>query len=241
MFKIAICDDETIFLEKEIRMIKEYLDGFDVEYKLDSFSSGIEMINKASIANYDLIMLDVEMPDLDGMEVARRLREKDVQSPIAFISAYMNYSTFGYHVKAVRFIVKDEDIRIYIEECLDHILSNLNMDNRLIDIEFTVGKRQIKANDILYLQSRGNYTYYIVKHNLNEDLRQRVPIKKATESMAYCEFIPISAKESVNMHHIKSISRYKVELDNGERLDISQKRYNDVQNEYTLFNRGKDL
>jgi len=241
VFRVALCDDETAFLEKEKRMINDYLGRFDLDYKIYAFSSGDELIQEASVTNYDLIMLDVEMPAMDGMEVARRLREKGIMTQIAFISAYVNYSTFGYHVNALRFIVKDNDIRSFIEECIGHVLRTLDITNRLIDVEFTVGKRQIKSNDILYLQNRGNYTYYIFEPKRNEELCQRIPIKRLTKSMEYCEFVSISAKESVNLYHVKSVMRYKVELDNGECLDVSQKRYNDVKNAFTLFVRGKDL
>ena len=240
MFRIAICDDETVFLDLEKRIIEEHLNSFDLEFKVDAFSSGRDLLEKEDNGSYDLIMLDVEMPEIDGMTVAGRLREKKVLTPIAFVSAYINYSTDGYHVQAVRYILKNQRIGMYIEECLDHILKVLDLNNRVIDLEFSIGRRRINVNDILYLQSEGNYTNYIMEGSV-EICRRKIPIKRATKDLAHCDFIQISAKESVNLHRVESVGRYSVLLDNGVKLDISQKRYNDVLIAFTLYERGKDL
>jgi len=240
MFRIAICDDETVFLDLEKRIIEEHLNSFDLEFKVDDYSSGSELMEKAESISYDLIMLDVEMPGIGGMKVARSLREKKIMTPIAFVSAYINYSTDGYHVQAVRYILKNQRIGMYIEECLDHILKVLDLNNRVIDLEFSIGRRRINVNDILYLQSEGNYTNYIMEGSV-EICRRKIPIKRATKDLAHCDFIQISAKESVNLHRVESVGRYSVLLDNGVKLDISQKRYNDVLIAFTLYERGKDL
>ena len=240
MFRIAICDDETVFLDLEKRIIEEHLNSFDLEFKVDDYSSGSELMEKAESISYDLIMLDVEMPGIGGMKVARSLREKKIMTPIAFVSAYMDYSTDGYRVMAVRYILKNKDLGMYIEECLDHILKKLDLDNRVVDLEFSIGRRQINVNDVLYLQSKGNYTRYIMKDG-GEIYQQKIPIKRATKNLEHCDFLQISAKASVNLHHVESVSRYSVLLDNGVKLDISQKRYNDVVNAFTLYKRGKDL
>lgn len=242
MFRIAICDDELVYLDIERQIIKEYLDSIGIEFLVDCFSSGTDLLRDATNKNYDIIMLDVEMPDLDGIEVARRLRERGVLSPISFVSAHMNYSTYGYHVSAVRFILKNDDIRVYIVECLEHILKSIDLNNRIIEIEFSFGNRQIRVNDILYLKSRGNYTLFIMENNeKNEQFQQKSPIKTVTQKLSYCDFISVSSSVSVNLHHVVAVSRYDVLLDCGEHLTVSQKKFNDVQKAFMLYSRGKDL
>ena len=242
MFRIAICDDEKIFLAEEKRLVESYLDNNSIDYDVDVFLNGTDLLSAENSDQYDLIMLDVEMSGIDGMDVARQLRDKGVKTPIAFISAHMNYSTYGYHVSAIRFILKNEDIAIYINECLEHVLKNIGIDNRMIEIEFAFGKRQILVNEILYLKSRGNYTEFIMMNNeKHEQFQQKMPLKKVTEKLSHCDFISVSAKESVNLHHVKSVSRYIISLENGENLCISQKKYNDVMRAFTIFTRGRDL
>ena len=74
-----------------------------------------------------------------------------------------------------------------------------------------------------------------------EICRRKIPIKRATKNLAHCDFIQISANESVNLHHVESVGRYFAILDNRMKLNISQKRYNDVLSAFTLYERGKDL
>ena len=241
MFRVAVCDDEPLYLAKEKQAIESCLARYDTNCSVRCFSSGTEIVNSCSNGEYDLIMLDVEMPDLDGITVAKQLREKGIETPIAYVSAHMNYSTYGYHVNAVRFILKNEDIEVYICECIEHVLEMNHLNDRVVDIEFSLGKRQIKTSDILYLKSEGNYTEYILSSN-NERLRKKTTIKKETANVAeYGDFVSISAKLSVNLQHITDYCRYSITLDNGEVLSVSQKKYNEVEAAIIMYRRGKCL
>ena len=89
LFNIAICDDDDNFLGVEKAIISQYMDSRKTEYHIEQFCSGQALIALGqNLDSYSLILLDVEMEVLSGLETARKIREYS-QVPIAFVTAYL--------------------------------------------------------------------------------------------------------------------------------------------------------
>lgn len=146
MLRIALCDDEEMFLETEKNIISAYLTQKGLSYSVRCFSSCESLLeDKVQLGLFDLIILDVEMNGIDGISAARRIREKNDKVQIAFLSAHMNYSTDGYHVRAIRYILKDkDDIDKYLQECLDRVLETIDQNKRVLTIDFTIEKERLR-------------------------------------------------------------------------------------------------
>ena len=241
MIKIALCDDEEKFLKLEVEYIEEYFADKGMSYSVECFSSGEQLLaDKVLLEMADLIILDVEMKGIDGISVAKSIRQSNDKVNIAFLSAHMNYSTDGYHVRAVRFILKTlDDLKDYLYECLDCVMANMDLIDKEITMDFTIGKRTLKIKDIVYLKSNGNYTGFVLSNDSKENHIMRNTLKKLTETMKPFDFIAVSSNEAVNLRHITDVTRYLVTLDNGEQIPVSQKKYNDVFRAYTLY-RGRN-
>lgn len=243
MLKIAICEDELEFLSLEKRIISNYLSSKGVLFIVDVFTSAEELLaDHNKLLSYSLIILDVKLGGVDGIAAAREIRDINDKVEIAFLSAHMSYSTEGYRVRAIRFIIKNKyDMHSYIHECLDCVIKNIDANERSLKLDFTIGQHTIPIADIAYLKSEGNYTVYVLSQSTNkEEYKIRHPLKKQSEIMEAFDFIPINAKETVNLAHVKSVTRYTAVLDNGESHQISQKKYNEVHRSFTLY-RGKHL
>ena len=241
MIKIALCDDEARFLNLEMKYLEEYFTDKGMSYSVECFSSGEELLeNKVLIEMADLIILDVEMKGIDGISVAKSIRQQNDKVNIAFLSAHMNYSTDGYHVRAVRFILKAmDDLKDYLFECLDCVMTNMDLFDKEITMDFSIGKRTLKIKDIVYLKTTGNYTTFVLSNDSKETYIMRQTLKKLTEVMKPFDFIAVSSNETVNLRHITSVTRYLVTLDNGEQITVSQKKYSDVCRAHTLY-RGRN-
>ena len=241
MIKIALCDDEARFLKLEMKYLEEYFTDKGMSYSVECFSSGEELLeNKVLIEMADLIILDVEMKGIDGISVAKSIRQQNDKVNIAFLSAHMNYSTDGYHVRAVRFILKTmDDLKDYLFECLDCVMTNMDLFDKEITMDFSIGKRTLKIKDIVYLKTTGNYTTFVLSNDSKETYIMRQTLKKLTEVMKPFDFIAVSSNETVNLRHITSVTRYLVTLDNGEQITVSQKKYSDVCRAHTLY-RGRN-
>ncbi len=242
MFRIAICDDDISFLEYERKCIDEYMLSLGVRYEVEAFSDGNKLIAAAcEDPSYNLIILDVEMPQVDGMSLARTLRDRCPNAAIAFVSAYIDYSLDGYKVNAVRYILKSKShFPGYIAECIDHVIETSNKDSLSVEYDFTIGKRKLAVKDILYIESRKNYTVFVTVKDTVEVLCIKKPLKTVSEQLAAFDFICLNPKQTANMAHIKSIGRYEVLLDNGQKLPVSQRKYNDVYKDIALY-RGKSI
>lgn len=241
MLRIAICDDEQICLEHEKEIIEKYLNSRNEQSIIDVFTSSQKLLEAAVDIPYDLLMLDVEMPGMDGMEVAWKLHEINEKALIVFISAYIKYASHGYRVNAFRYILKDENIEEYIKECLEKIIKNIGIDNRKVSIEFTIGKRELRVNDIFCIKRQGNYTLFEIDNNCKEVLKQKKPVKKVREIMAQYEFITVSSGVSINPYHIKYVKDNDVWLDNGEKFTIPYRNHVCFMSAYRLFERGMKI
>lgn len=103
--KIAVCDDEQIYLNKIHRELLE-LEGYAGEFKITEYLSGEDLIADFSANVYDIIVLDIEMKQMSGMETAEYIRKLDTKTTIIFLTNYDSFAPKGYLVGAFRYVLK---------------------------------------------------------------------------------------------------------------------------------------
>ena len=118
---IFICDDD----KRDIARLKELINKYDSENQIGfivtGYNSGVELIEAVRKGNrVDIIFLDINMDIMDGLTVARKIRELLEDVPIILVTAFMNYALDGYKVRASRFLIKD-DLDKTFRECMDDI------------------------------------------------------------------------------------------------------------------------
>lgn len=98
MFCIAICDDKEYFCIKEKELVAGFMDCKGYPYRIDIFSSGRELLDSPDlISQYDVIFLDVNMRELDGIETAKEIRKITRETYIVFVTAFITYAPEGYN------------------------------------------------------------------------------------------------------------------------------------------------
>ena len=118
--KIAVCDDEEKYREDIVRFVAEHCVVRNVAYHIDTFASGRELAApEGRMAGYDIIYLDINMAQMDGMEAARRLREESADTYLVFVTAFARFAAEGYRVDATRYVLKDALLKEGICESLD--------------------------------------------------------------------------------------------------------------------------
>ena len=104
--KIAICDDEKEFLENIDYAIKTYMNEKGLDYNIDLYNSGKSIMElQKNIVLYDVVFLDINMPEISGLEVAEWIRTYSDDVNIVFITAIISYAIQGYKYNAVRYIL----------------------------------------------------------------------------------------------------------------------------------------
>ena len=88
MLEIAICDDEEYFLEQEKELISRYMNRFGYQFRIDTFVSGVEFMAVGDrISKYDIVFLDINMREMNGLETARKIRQYTKEAYIVFVTA----------------------------------------------------------------------------------------------------------------------------------------------------------
>jgi len=228
MINIVICDDELQFRSIINTAIDEYMAKTVIEYTVSRFVSGIELLRRLKLSSYQIVFLDIKMNDIDGLTVARKIREFDKNVIIAFISANINCSLEGYKVNAVRYILKDEKLNANIAECLHSILYEEYHISKM-KFDFFNGTREIALNEIFYIESQSHRLIFHVAMSKKESYTMnRVKLNEIEQKLLGKGFVRIHQSYLVNSIYILRIKRYSAVLSNGQILPISKKRYKEV-------------
>lgn len=122
---IAICDDEQVFLRQLHRKIADLKIP---DCQIHEFSSGKELLSSFIKGMYEVIILDVEMPELNGLQTAEKIRQTDKSVIISFLTNYAEFAVQGYEVNAFRYILKINPI-IYTRNNYLLFLMNVSSDS----------------------------------------------------------------------------------------------------------------
>ena len=137
--KIAICDDQQIFIDRLKKLITSE------ETEIHIFCSGDELL-KSSI-DFDIVLLDIEMPGTDGLGVAAKLYQKNRKTLLLFITSHREYSTKGYEFRAFRYVLKsepDDFVKRNIDDAINEYKSikryKLKIGHNIISMLYFIGK-----------------------------------------------------------------------------------------------------
>ncbi len=105
--RIAIVDDEGSFAKDVKKNIEKYFSNQKKVVEIECFCAN-SILDEIKIQNYyDVYLLDIEMPEINGLELAKKIRNWNIDAKIVFLTAYENYARSGYKVKAYDYILKD--------------------------------------------------------------------------------------------------------------------------------------
>lgn len=234
MLRIAVCDDEKLFLDYEKQVMIQYLADKNVEGEVCTFDSAAGLL-QTDTQNYDLIFLDMDMLEMNGMELAVEIRNRDVHAEIAFITVMVNLATWGYKVHAFRYIIKNLNCEYDgpICECLDSFLKEKQIRETRLNFDFLEGSREIFTGRIVYVECvQRLLSFFVIEGNTLKTytLKGRMSDLKYLEEFS---IMPIHKSILVNYDYVQNLKRYQIELRDGLGiLDVGQPRYEEVFRSY---------
>ncbi len=208
MYRIAVVDDQ----EEGRADLKAFLARYASERKLAveifEYEDG-ESFLKSYKNNYEIVLLDIEMQGIDGMETARRLRERDEKVCLLFVTRLANYAVQGYGVRALDFLVKPVSYENF----------SLKMDRAVTEAErarkkeilllTTEGSRRVRTEDIFYVEVL-NHT--LIYHTREGELYVRGSIRDCEEKLAPCDFARCNKSYLVNLRYVTEIRRGEIRV-----------------------------
>ncbi len=239
MIRIAICDEEHGFCQRLERYISNYMKNDSISYHIDTFNQGERFAALGiGMAQYTVVFLDVKMSKLDGIDIARKIREISKGIFVVFVTANGNYALEGYKVDAVRYILKGtENLQNEINECMHAIIEKLNYQIVRKQFKFSEGTREIALDRLLYIESRLHKLEFHVAEDEMKIYTMYEVLNKVANELENDNFIRIHQSYLVNLKYIKAVQRYKVILDNGVELMIPKVRYMMVKDRFWEYQR----
>lgn len=234
MLKIAICDDEKVFRDNINKYVAAYLNEKEISYEIDTFSSGKEIIDLGiEIKQYNIIFLDINMDDVDGIVTAQKIREYSSEIYIVFVTAYINYSLEGYKVEAIRYLLKNNtNLEASIRECMDAILHKMNLVVKKKKFKFNEGEKEINIDNILYIESKLHKLQFYIMEDKIKIYNLYGTLNELENELKDFHFIRIHQSYLTNLKYIRSVKCYKVLLCNNQELLIPKARYKNVKDAF---------
>ena len=233
MLRIALCDDDKGFVEEFQQMLSRKLAQYDPKQKYFICHSGRGLLTAVKKAqdikeSFDIIFLDIEMPEMNGFEVAKKLRRMNSDSLLVFVTNDANEIAEGYVYRAAYYLVKEKLLH-KINQCvktLFGIMDERKMSQRPVVFRIQTSKgeyidKEFYVNDILYLKSvsRRVLLYMVdgTEHNLLVyPLSQYHDILKAHSE----KFEIITRNTLLNFRHVEDVVKNHFRLSNGEEISL---------------------
>ncbi|WP_276947985.1 LytR/AlgR family response regulator transcription factor [Acetatifactor muris] len=223
MYRLAICDDNQTDAAYLQTLLKRWAASAGTALNMESFPSAEAFLFRyEEDRSFDLLLLDIEMGQMSGVELARKIRQENRLVQIVFITGYMEYISEGYDVEALHYLIKpvtEEKLRTVLERAVQRLDSR----EKALCLSMSGTVMRIPLREIHYLEVRRNYVTvcgqeaWTVKKTLNE-------LEKELDG----SFFRTDRSHIVNLHFVRKITRTQVILKDGGELPLSRKFYEEI-------------
>ena len=220
MIKIAICDDEKVFRDTAENMLKEYMEDRDESFEVDVFSVTSELIDAIERGIiYDIYLLDIYMPGITGMSVATELRNRDVKSPVIFLTSSTDHALEAFGVDATHYLLKPytkEHFDMGMDKAMQSITSHKKDSIVLrVDNEY----RNIPIFKIYYCEAEDKYQRFYLEHG--ERLLIRISGTELYKQLSDFDcFYRCGRSHIVNLNRISRVTSDGVAFKDGTQLAL---------------------
>ena len=229
--RVAIVDDDSELLESLSELISnELLAIGDSSKRISKFHSGEEFLENFKEGMYDLIILDIFMSGMLGIDVARKVRESDNDVRLVFCTTSNEFASESYEVNAHYYLHKP-----FTEKSVKLMLDRLGMDSYEFAKHITLSNGQaIILRNVIYTEYFGhNVTIHLKR---GEDITARVLHSEVEALLCENDYFCCCTKGIVvNFHEVKNQNGNDFVMSNGDTLPISRRKSKDVIDAYTRF------
>lgn len=236
MIRVAIVEDETPYVVKLQKLLERYCQEHHVDFNATVFSDGAEIAERYR-AEYDLILLDIQMRCMDGLAAARQIRKIDEGVTIIFVTHMAQYAIQGYSVGALDFVLKPVSYIDFSQKLKRALNTIKRQEKKYIGFAIKGGVMRFDLRQIHYIES---VKHNIIVHTGTECHTYTDTLKNIESRLAGEPFYRCNNCYLVNLAHVKSVQG-NFALVGEDKLQISRPRKKDFMRSLTDYFGGSML
>lgn len=226
--RIAVVDDQSDFLDDICQYISEFYYRRGISCKIDKFTKAELLLYEIKEdMHYDIYFLDIEMPKINGLELAKKIRDVDNDRYLVFITSHMKFALNGYDFFAYQYISKD-NLNKKLESTLISLQSRFEIDKeKFYQICTKYRYEKILYKDLYFIYKEEKNSIFVTK---NGSIAMRETLKNVYKGLDSREFIFIDRGYIVNIVHIMRLSQNMIFLRNNQNIKVSRTYAEKVKN-----------
>lgn len=237
MINIIICDDDNRELQKTKDLCHSYAAAHrEIDIRIESFTMAVDLLKRITDGqcNYDVLLLDIYMPELTGVELARKLRERQDNCQIVFLTTSMEHAVEAFSLHAAHYLVKPYT-RVQLENALNKAIAAVEKAKQSsILLKTIAGLQKINMSDILY--SETDKHIQMIHLQAGKCLQVRITCSELFDLLS-CDnrFYKCGSTYIINLDQLTKVTTKQILLENGEELLMQRRQYKELVDRYTSF------
>lgn len=219
MFKIAIVEDNPAATEKLQGYLERYAQDNKEKFDIAFFGDALAFLDSYRRI-YDMVFMDIELPFINGMEAAKRLREIDQQVILIFVTNMAQFAVKGYEVDALDYLVKPVHYGDF-EMKLRRAVFRLKDAQEAVLVQRQNGMVRLRVQEISYIEVRGHTLFF---HTDTGEISGSGTLHELEDKLKDKGFLRCNKCYLVNQRHIAAVQGYTLVMSQGEVLQISRPR-----------------
>ncbi len=229
-FRIAVCDDEKPSRDFELKLINEWAEKSELLISADSYTSAENFLFESEDRlEYDLLILDIQMGKMNGVELAKTLRRRGFEGALIFLTGVKDYAIEGYEVGAVRYLLKPlkepeffKTLSLVYEDFSKH-------EKEVFLLQSGNDVSKIPYENIIYIEARGHYVHLCGRNQAQLFEKEwKGSFSSVYDDFEQHKFFCLRRGLLVNLDHISRITRTDCILDNDETIPIARGKYQEL-------------
>ena len=232
MVNIAICDDERAEVSYLAALVRKWAATRGVAVRLSGYDSAESFLfTYEDEKAVDILLLDIQMKEMDGVELARQIRRDNETLQIVFVTGYPDFIAEGYDVSALHYLMKPVNAD-KLFEVLDRAISRIHKSPRTITFPKTGGDIKLNADDIVYAEVLSHIvSLYLV--NGKEDFPMRI---SDMENLLGDGFFKCHRSYIVSMKYVRRVTKTAMRLNDGREIPLSRSLYDAANQAFIKYN-----
>ena len=222
--RIAVCDDIKFEREELVKILCQVLK----EASIDEFDTGKELLQSHELRHYDLIFLDILMPEKSGLNIAAELRKNDTKTPIVFVSVSEEFGVQSYRVQAFDYLLKPVDAEL-LKTCINRLLFGQKKEE-YITVNYSGIETKVLLSNIQCLESNLRKVVFTLTGSQTVEICGK--LTDFEEYLLSHGFVRCHKSYLVNMEHIAGIDESVFRLTGGKQIKISRAYLQEAKKAY---------